>query len=78
MLIFFSVSGPVDFVPVVIDTPLITEHVSVTFSELIRSNFRCQNILNAQDFRLRHMSSAARLYYSTFQIPYAKGCNKVR
>ena len=38
ILIFFSVSGPVDFVPVVIETPLITEHVSVTFSELIGSN----------------------------------------
>ena len=40
MLIFFSVSGPVDFVPVVIETPLITEHVSVTFNELIRSQLR--------------------------------------
>jgi len=43
MLIFFSVSGPVDLVPVVIETPLITEHVSVTFSELIRSHLRKSN-----------------------------------
>ena len=66
MLIFFSVSGPVDFVPVVIDTPLITEHVSVTFSELIRFNFSWQNILNARDCdtcRVRHVYITALFKY---------------